>query len=506
MGFSSMDDFISETTSGKSWRADFMKIFTGGTVVAGRWYDLTPFGGVPTAYLHGNYISNYDFLAGTVGWTLSAGLAYTPATHLITKSGGNAETLTQNTSCVSGTTYSVIYTIAAYAGSGNVTVSLGGTAGTNRTANGTYTENISCGAGANAPLTITVAGTVSALTIDLIIVRQALAFSPYKDTGFGAATGAATGVGGDLAIYHGGSVGPDTKHVVNYGAWGNATTTAPSVLMLVDMLGAYTRIRTDLNTSQSLTNTITAFSTFTVANATDIITHTNNNLMHLTKIRVSNSGGALPTGLSAGTDYWVIKLTDLTCKVASSYANAVAGTAVTLDDDGTGTQTMLTLLPRYTDGKGVRAFYAIDATNGANAQNFVMSYTNQADASGRSLAATVSNTASAIQSHISHSGVAAGNYGPFLPLGGGDAGIRSIESCQFSAASASAGFVNLVLCKPIASLPITTGFVAAERDLMNQLPSLPRVYDGACLGFLVFAGAVLASGNQYQGYFDACAG
>lgn len=51
------------------------------------------------------------------------------------------------------------------------------------------------------------------------------------------------------------------------------------------------------------------------------------------------STGALPTGLVAGTDYWAIRVNATTCKVATSYANAVAGTAVAYSDAGTGTHT-----------------------------------------------------------------------------------------------------------------------------------------------------------------------
>ena len=85
MGYSSLDDLMSKLSGGKSWRADFMKTTSGiGTVVAGRWYDLTPFPGYPQDYIHGNLVSNYNFLAGASNWTYSAGFAWTPATHLMT--------------------------------------------------------------------------------------------------------------------------------------------------------------------------------------------------------------------------------------------------------------------------------------------------------------------------------------------------------------------------------------------------------------------------------------
>jgi hypothetical protein len=37
---------------------------------------------------------------------------------------------------------------------------------------------------------------------------------------------------------------------------------------------------------------------------------------------------------------------------------------------------------------------------------------------------------------------------------------------------------------------------------LSQLPSLPRVYDGAVLGFIIFAGAVIPNPCMYQGYLD----
>lgn len=57
-------------------------------------------------------------------------------------------------------------------------------------------------------------------------------------------------------------------------------------------------------------------------------------------VTVANGGGALPTGLAAATSYWVIRLTANTFKLATSFANAMAGTAIDITTDGTGTQTI----------------------------------------------------------------------------------------------------------------------------------------------------------------------
>jgi len=162
-------------------------------------------------------------------------------------------------------------------------------------------------------------------------------------------------------------------------------------------------------------------------------------------------------------------------------------------------------LSRYTTGAGVRAALVINTTAGATAHNVAISYTNQAGTSGRTLPVTVACTASAITPHITHSGTAANNYGPFLPLASGDTGIRSVQSVTLSAASGS-GTASLCLYRPLLTLPITTAGVAAERDLMNQLPSLPQVQDGACLVWLYFAGAATAANTTFIGSVDTAWG
>jgi hypothetical protein len=56
-------------------------------------------------------------------------------------------------------------------------------------------------------------------------------------------------------------------------------------------------------------------------------------------IRLTNSGGALPAGYAADTDYYVIYVDADTIKLATTRANAYAGTAVAITGDGTGTHT-----------------------------------------------------------------------------------------------------------------------------------------------------------------------
>jgi hypothetical protein len=85
----------------------------------------------------------------------------------------------------------------------------------------------------------------------------------------------------------------------------------------------------------------TASLEFTATAATDLITTASaHGYTTGTVVRVSTSAADLPAGLSAATNYYVIRVSDTTFKVGSSLANALAGTAVDITDAGTGTHTV----------------------------------------------------------------------------------------------------------------------------------------------------------------------
>jgi hypothetical protein len=153
---------------------------------------------------------------------------------------------------------------------------------------------------------------------------------------------------------------------------------------------------------------------------------------------------------------------------------------------------------RYANGAGCRLFLAVTVAAGATAHNLSVSYTNQAAVSGRSLPVTVAGTASAIPPHIIHSGTAANNYGPFLPLAAGDTGIQNAASITLSAAS-GAGTAALVLARPLAQITLSIAGLMTEKDLLNQIPSLPRIVDGACLTWLYASGAATAASSTFAG-------
>ena len=66
MAFSSMDDFVSEVTSGKSWRQPFNKL-TGVAATAGRAYDLSLATGNPIQNLYAGTNLAFTALSDTDG-------------------------------------------------------------------------------------------------------------------------------------------------------------------------------------------------------------------------------------------------------------------------------------------------------------------------------------------------------------------------------------------------------------------------------------------------------
>lgn len=162
-------------------------------------------------------------------------------------------------------------------------------------------------------------------------------------------------------------------------------------------------------------------------------------------------------------------------------------------------QTLLgTPAHRYTDGAGCRLMLAARTTTGATAHNLAISYTNSASAAGKAMPVTVACTASAIVPHIVHSGTAANNYGPYLPLASGDTGVKSVQTVTLSAASLG-GTGVLMLVKPLAQIPLSIASLMTEKDFWNQLPSAPQIRDGACLGFVLGAGAAVAAATTFAG-------
>jgi hypothetical protein len=131
-----------------------------------------------------------------------------------------------------------------------------------------------------------------------------------------------------------------------------------------------------------------------------------------------------------------------------------------------------------------------------------LNYTNAAGIGGKATPATLPACLTVVPIFsIPYSGTAAGKYGAAMPRAAGDTGVRSMQSLVTSG-NLSSGAWAVLAYKTLLTLPITTIGVASERDLVNQLPSMPRVYDGACLAWLVYTQAVIPNNTAYYGHID----
>ena len=530
MGFASIDDFLNKTTNLgvgtalQTHRYEWNKQ-NPAAYVAGRWYDFNQMIGNPTQTFYGDLVVNNGPYNSAWGWTGtgSGGWVYTQtagaANGVFTHTAGTTGAISQaGMTLTNGLTYLVVWTIGGYSGSGNFTVALNGGTGVGHSASGTYYDSVV--AGASGGLTITATGGTAGGTIANVHVfcpQQAVQLFDTNTT---------TG-----AMYHGGNVSPATKHVLNAGAVTTASAGVPSYLVLCDFLVAYPMITCASTSAQILSNVINGTFSGSAAGWTVGAAWTyNSNAVDKNSDGVTTLSQTTPVAPIAGRTY-AITYTISNFTVAGTITVGFGGATAPARTLANGTYTELitavgtgdliftptslsrftidnvngtVALPRYTDGVGVRPFVVYSWGAQALAQNINISYTNTALTTGQTMSSIVTNqgAAASIPGHIEHSGTTANNYGPFLPLAAGDVGVRSVDSITYTAAGTASTYATLVLARPLLVLPLTTAFVMSERNYMNQLPSMPRVYDGAYLGWLYFAGGTTASATTFMGYLD----
>lgn len=309
------------------------------------------------------------------------------------------------------------------------------------------------------------------------------------------------------AMQHGGNVQPTFyKSLAAASAVTSAATTVPGWMVLVDLVGFYRVTAVTTVTAQATTNTLGFGDTFTADAPTDVCTYTStanvpSNILVGTRVRLTTTT-TLPAGLSLATDYFVIKTSDNAFKLATTYANAIAGTAINITDAGTGTHTISRLLPRYTNGAGVQAvFFNSNATPlGAGTPNLSLGYTNSTQTASRATPTVlpVGKTAAA-NSLVLYSGASgAGKYNYTTPLQSGDAGIAEINTIQNSTSYVS-GEYSVAMVREMARIPLNVLGQAAERNLQFDYPSLPRIYDGAALYWMYMSSTTTPVNATFSG-------
>lgn len=310
-------------------------------------------------------------------------------------------------------------------------------------------------------------------------------------------------------LQHGGNVQASgfNKFLLSGHIVSAAATVVPCTVAILDVIGYYRVTSVTTITAQATTNTIsTRTATFTADASTDIMTYTSvtslpSNLLTGTRVRCTTTT-TLPAPLATATDYYLIKVTDGTYKLATSYANAIAGTAINITDAGTGTHTLNWLLPRYTNGAGVQAimFNPASTAMGAATPNLSLGYTNSAQVASRATPTVlpIGKTA-ASNSHILYTGATGtGKYNYMMPLQSGDSGIAEINTIQNSISYVS-GTYTVALVKEIGRFPLSTLGLASERNFLFEYPSMPRIYDGAALYFALGSGVATPASSAISG-------
>lgn len=304
--------------------------------------------------------------------------------------------------------------------------------------------------------------------------------------------------------YHGGPVGPTaTKHLLSIGAAMVAAAGAPWQAKLVDLQGYYRM--SGANVTGTGSRTLINSDTFTASSSGGLLLTYANDFNTFTKVRFTTTT-TLPTGLALATDYWLVRQSATTSKVATSIQNAIAGTFIAFTDAGTGTHT-LTIQMRSPNGAGVLPFFVVQTAPTAGGPTISASaYTNSSGVGSRAFPSTptMGAAADAYACRIIHSGNAAGRFGAFLPLMGTDAGVRKVDSFTWSGGTAytGSGVIALCLARPIADLILPATGVWTERDLVNQLVSLPQIDDGACLGWMLFGTGATTTASPFMSVLE----
>jgi phage tail sheath gpL-like len=178
-----------------------------------------------------------------------------------------------------------------------------------------------------------------------------------------------------------------------------------------------------------------------------------------------------------------------------------------IETDNTSVQTLSgTPTLRYANGIGCKLYTVVSNTSGTGTNAISISYTNEIGTTGRSLAQTPYGLATSPNGVIYTSGsAAAANANTpsiFLPLAGGDTGVQNVASFSIDTADSVAGRLSLCIAKPLLTIPLSTRTNIVERDFVNQIPSLPRVVDGACLTWLYYAGAATVIDSNFYGTIE----
>ena len=224
----------------------------------------------------------------------------------------------------------------------------------------------------------------------------------------------------------------------------------------------------------------------------------------------SSTAGALPIGPAVETSMTKHLLSMMVTSNSTTLAPAtlmltdlihmypscvLTGTPSTLSNHPTWTGTGDT---RMTNANGVQASLFLTTASTAAGQ-ITMTYTDQG---GNSQAQTGSLfcpvAATPIGAALNQTAVTATPGGLNIALANGDYGVRQVNSYAINS-GVTTGIGSIVLHRPVCTIPIPLANLPAERDFTTGPIRLPRIYDGACLAFMVCIGGALTTNQNIQG-------
>lgn len=180
--------------------------------------------------------------------------------------------------------------------------------------------NINCEGATQEPLLV--------LADDVATERMDVSISPFDFRG---------NAGGGLRI--GGSTKGDNVRVfaragksVEHASANDTTAQDRGAIEVVNCAEA---LLADMDVGDGVSETVT------FSSSSGLLMTTTVDVPTYSQVVFSNSGGALPTGLTAGTVYYTIRVSATTSRLATSRVNAEAATAIAYTDAGTGTTTAL---------------------------------------------------------------------------------------------------------------------------------------------------------------------
>lgn len=153
---------------------------------------------------------------------------------------------------------------------------------------------------------------------------------------------------------------------------------------------------------------------------------------------------------------------------------------------------------RMTDAEGVQ-LSALLTTASSAAGQITPNYRDQGgadQATARSMHGPVAaHPAGAL---FGDTGVTATPGGYVAPLAAGDYGVQRVNSYAINT-GATGGTGCFILHRPIATIPLAAANTPTVIDFSTGPIRLPRIYDGACLGFFVQIGGALTTGQVING-------